>query len=95
MTNDICESWTLEVTSAEQAKDAIESGVCPTGDIRILVEESATESDKRNVFDEVQNKLNAMKNHPATQIDENTLVFRAANVENHKSIRDVAIGKTS
>jgi hypothetical protein len=47
-------------------------------------------SDKRNVFDETQNKLNAMKNHPDTQLDGNTLVFRADNVENHNSVQEVA-----
>ena len=47
-------------------------------------------SDKRNAFDEIQSKLNAMRNHPDTQLDDNTLVVRADSVENNDSVREVA-----
>jgi len=50
MTNDICESWTLDVTTPKAEREAIESAKVPVGDIRILTEQSPEESD--SVYDE-------------------------------------------
>ena len=51
MTNEIYESWTLDLTSPEQSRDAIETEFAPTGDIRILTEESPEESDSVYIED--------------------------------------------
>lgn len=50
MTNEIYESWTLDVTTPEEARNVIKTGSAPAGDIRILTEQSPEESD--SVYDE-------------------------------------------